>query len=270
MNLKAFRFLKRSKVVLPIILILGLSTTSARLANDEVQDRRTVLIIPYSPVDYRAVGGEFICTTCNISPGELSSKIRGAITTNTLLSIVDYYRIPAKIISETPRDGNPSDYMRMQNIIGSTSKWKRLLNYDRLYPRKILNVFSGAEHKFGSDCLNGGGGYPSNIHSYYKTIILDTDKFVAMTIKYHVGYVLFLNHFELNTRFRNCLDMYSTIYQRDFFLHYTLYDNGGLFLSGGTVGITCQDNSNDYKEVLEDNLEFLTDMVCSRVKKYLL
>ena len=63
--------------------------------------------------------------------------------------------------------------------------------------------------------------------------------------------------------------MENSVYQRDFYLHYSLYDEGGVFLDGGTVGITCQDNSNDYKTVFDDNLEYLTYMVCSRIKHFL-
>ncbi len=269
MNLKPFRFLKRSKVVLPVIILLGLSTTSARNANEEVTDRRTILIIPFAPSDFRAVGSEFICTASDINPGEFSDKIRNTVTKNCFLSFANYYQIPVKIINDKPHDGDPSDYTKMLSIVESQNKWKKLESYDRLYPWKIFKTFSGPEKKYGTDCLNGGGGYPSDFHSYYKTIIKDTDEFVTLTIKYRVGYVLFLDHFEMNTRFRNCLDMEESVYQRDFYLHYSLYDDGGLYVSGGTVGVTCQNNSNDYQVALQDNIEYLTDMVCSKVRPLL-
>lgn len=83
---------------------------------------------------------------------------------------------------------------------------------------------------------------------------------------YNADYVLFMNQFRVQTRYRKCMNISSNIYQRDYLLSFTLLNMEGKKLREGVVGTTFQSNTNNLKTILERNVVFIEDFTAGSVR----
>ncbi|MGZ5303476.1 MAG: hypothetical protein ACXWDO_05150, partial [Bacteroidia bacterium] len=79
-------------------------------------------------------------------------------------------------------------------------------------------------------------------------------------------YAVFLSQFEMNTRFKNCMDLQHNVFQRDFYLHYTLLDSAGNYMDGGVVGSTFQSQTNDINVIMNKNMGMMTTLIAQRIR----
>ncbi|MCX2738726.1 LysM peptidoglycan-binding domain-containing protein [Pontibacter anaerobius] len=102
----------------------------------------------------------------------------------------------------------------------------------------------------------------------------DPDKHFGVTVKnpeffsyfnnqYGIDYYVFINQFEVKTIYENCLDRAAQNYQRDFTVHYSIYDSKGELVSGNKVKVPYESNINDVQRIVSDSMPNMAKRVLS-------
>lgn len=81
--------------------------------------------------------------------------------------------------------------------------------------------------------------------------------------QYDIDYYVFVNQFEVKTIYENCLDRAALNYQRDFLVHYSIYNNKGELVSGNKVKIEYESNMNDVQRIVSDNMPTMAQRILS-------
>jgi LysM repeat protein len=79
--------------------------------------------------------------------------------------------------------------------------------------------------------------------------------------QYGIDYYVFINQFEVKTVYENCLDRAAQNYERDFLVHYSIYDSKGELVSGNKVKVPYQSNINDVQRIVSDNMPNMAQRV---------
>ncbi|WP_276498018.1 LysM peptidoglycan-binding domain-containing protein [Pontibacter litorisediminis] len=102
----------------------------------------------------------------------------------------------------------------------------------------------------------------------------DPDKHFGVTVKdpnffgyfnnqYGIDYYVFINQFEVQTIYENCLDRAAQNYQRDFTVHYSIYDSKGELVSGNKIKVPYESNINDVNRIVRDSMPNMAKRVLS-------
>ncbi|MDQ3073703.1 MAG: hypothetical protein M3Q97_10625 [Bacteroidota bacterium] len=246
-----------------IALVTG--TGFVTTGDDPKAKKLHVLVAAYQEHMSHFSGEYFICQESKINTGELSDRWRRSIEWTIISNLADYYFVKSLGVSATSN----WDLATLYRILRYQTVHSRLKSYYKGYPpHGIRYVFSPDHVRWGSDCVNNFNKRAnSKTHDYTKAIVTNDSLLTRVAANNEAGYILLLNDFEMRTRFKNCLDMRSNVFQRDFFLHYTLYAADGVYLDGGVVRTTYQSNTNDIEKILEDNLGVLTGMIVDQLRK---
>ena len=216
---------------------------------------------------YEAGGDQFICSKSGITAGHLSDIMRSSFTLSLMEGLNEYYDVTSPI--DNMKDPN-SDISVLYQIIRYKTTHQKLKGYAKEYPAFTLWQRIGPAYlRWGSDCVNNTRQKPTpNRHKFEKAIIVkDKDSIYSSIMDRHdASYMVFITDFEMSTRFKTCLDLQSNVFQRDFYVHYTLLDYDGNYITGGVVGATYQSNTNDIKKILDENIGVLSGMIVANVR----
>ncbi|WP_161890415.1 LysM peptidoglycan-binding domain-containing protein [Pontibacter russatus] len=91
--------------------------------------------------------------------------------------------------------------------------------------------------------------------------VKDPNFFTYFNGQYGIDYYVFINQFEVKTIYENCLDRAAQNYQRDFLVHYSIYDSNGELVSGNKVKVPYQSNINDVQRIVSDNMPNMAQRV---------
>ena len=103
-------------------------------------------------------------------------------------------------------------------------------------------------------------------HRYFKAQFLNDSMTSLVSQKYGEDYYLFINHFEMETRYKDCHDMANNAFQRDMYVHYTLIDANNKFVDGGVVMVTFQSSDKQIDDILPKNLDILASLITKQIK----
>ena len=96
---------------------------------------------------------------------------------------------------------------------------------------------------------------------HFGVTVKDPDFFGYFNNQYGIDYYVFINQFEVKTVYENCLDRAALNYERDFMVHYSIYNNKGELVSGNKVKIAYQSNMNDVQRIVSDNMPVMAKRV---------
>lgn len=91
--------------------------------------------------------------------------------------------------------------------------------------------------------------------------VKDPNFFNYFNGQYGIDYYVFINQFEVKTIYENCLDRAAENYQRDFMVHYSIYDSNGELVSGNKVKVPYESNINDVQRIVSDNMPNMAQRV---------
>jgi len=229
-----------------------------------------IFVVPFNPLKYEAVGDQFICNKSGINPGQLSEMMRNSFMLSLMENMNYYYDViqPKDIL----KDPN-SDISVFYQIFKYKTRYKKLKGYAKEYPPfSLWQKLGPAYMRWGSDCVNNSKQKPNpNHHKFEEAVIINGKDSIYSAImnKRDCSYTLFITNFEMTTRFKTCLDLQNNVFQRDFYVHYTLLDFDGKYVSGGVVGDTYESNTNDVKKIIDHNISLLTDMIVANMRTIL-
>ena len=227
------------------------------------------MIVPFSPEMYNSVGDHFICSKSKITPGQLSDVIRRSLLKTMNTNMAEYYNV------KEPESSSAADRGNDMTAIYRMTRYKQTVRKVKAYfkgypPFKLGQVMGSRESRWGSDCVSSESQNPNSKYRTYTMAVIQNDSmFNEVCQRNGATYVLFVNAFEMYTRFRTCVDLQNNVFQRDIFLHYTLLDASGKYVDGGVVGTTFQSKTNDIEVIIDKNLGLLCGMIIDIVKKTL-
>ncbi len=226
-----------------------------------------ILVVPFNPQMYEAVGDQFICGKSGITPGQLSEMMRTSFTRSLMENMNYYYDVTEPV--DNLKDPN-SDISVFYQIFKYKTRYKELKGYAKEYPPfSLWQKLGPAYMRWGSDCVNNSGQRPNpNHHKFDEAVVIKGKDSIYSAImnKHDCSYTLFITNFEMTTRFKTCLDLQNNVFQRDFYIHYTLLDFDGKYVSGGVVGDTYQSSTNDINKIIDHNISMLSDMIVANIR----
>lgn len=91
-------------------------------------------------------------------------------------------------------------------------------------------------------------------NKHFGVKVKDPNFFSYFNGQYGIDYYVFINQFEVKTVYENCLDRAAENYERDFLVHYSIYDSNGELVSGNKVRVPYESNVNDVQRIVSDNM----------------
>lgn len=101
--------------------------------------------------------------------------------------------------------------------------------------------------------------------SYMQANLRDSTLLAELSSVYGTEVFLFLNQFEIDTRFDDCIDFQNKIYNRAIRVHYDLFRSDGARLTGGVLETTFPSSVNDVGEITRGYFGGITDGFVSKV-----
>ncbi|OKL39287.1 LysM peptidoglycan-binding domain-containing protein [Pontibacter flavimaris] len=98
---------------------------------------------------------------------------------------------------------------------------------------------------------------------HFGVTVKDSNFFSYFNNQYGIDYYVFINQFEVQTIYENCLDRAAQNYQRDFTVHYSIYDSKGQLVSGNKVKVPYESNINDVQRIVSDSMPGMARRVLS-------
>ncbi len=226
-----------------------------------------VLVIPFSPQMYTGNGDHFICKTSDVTPGELTTIFRTA-SAGLLINALGNENFNSTGLKDGSTSDKKSDVSKLYDIAYYVKSDKKLIGYLKNFPEfNMKQRMASSRVRWGTDCVSKNPPVPNEkSHNYQEVKINDNDMFYNVLKKNKSKYAVFLSQFEMNTRFKNCMDLQHNVFQRDFYLHYTLLDSAGNYMDGGVVGSTFQSQTNDINVIMNKNMGMMTTLIAQRIR----
>ncbi len=226
-----------------------------------------IMVVPFSPQMIDANGNQFICAKSDISAGKFSDIVRTSFTLSLMENLNEYWDVVEP--KDNLADQN-SDISVLYQIIHYKTLYKRLKSYYKDYPNfSLWQKIGPAYLRWGSDCVNDQKQKPTVSHHKYDKaeIIKGKDSIYSSIMNFHdASFTLIITDFEMTTRFKTCLDLQDNVFQRDFYVHYTLLNFDGKYITGGVVGTTYQSSTNDIKKIIDHNFSTLSGMIVANIR----
>ncbi len=106
---------------------------------------------------------------------------------------------------------------------------------------------------------------PDTEGSYMQATLKDTTVLAELSDVYGTEVFLFLNQFEIDTRFDDCIDFQNKVYNRAIRVHYDLFRADGTRLTGGVLETIFPSSVNDVGEITRRYFGGITDGFVSKV-----
>ena len=282
--MRAYEIQKSYRILLFIIfLLLLLIVNSVFVRAQAIQTTQPsspvypkIMIIPYNPANYKSDVDMSGAVFKDDSPfGEYYSAnklIRYNLEKSLSEDLLIYFDI-RKVLFYDKLASMQKDLEYIYKSVGYQMTTQRLEAHYRNFPEfTIMQILGSEEKRWGISCVDPQGVKPILKNpkiTYFDVDIKDTNLLPYLTEKYKCDYYLFINGFELKTRFKICMDLMKNVKQKDIVLHFTLFDNRGHRKVGGLVGITYEPTYNDILDIAENNLGILSGLVTDIIKNQL-
>jgi hypothetical protein len=262
-----------------IVFLLGLVKISAVNGQDSNYTQSAypkIMIIPFHPgsfqndvpfVDLEDPYSQFQKSYLNAS-GLFRQNIDHALFQKLLI----YFDITRLLFYENEQA--KKDLELIYSSVKTEVRQERLKAIYKNFPNfTIFQILSADDKKYGVNCIDKESIKPviKNPKLYYSDVYIINDELIPyLNSRYHCDYYLFINQFELKSRFTVCNNIEYNIQQRDLVLHFSLLDNYGKKVTGGLVGITYEPYTvNDIYELIEENIGIMSEMVVNIISQEL-
>lgn len=102
---------------------------------------------------------------------------------------------------------------------------------------------------------------------YFGVQVRNPNFFEYFEKKYSVDYYIFINEFEVMTDYEHCLDRSAQNYQREFVVHYSIFDKKGEQFAGNKFKVYYPSNSNDVMKIVADNVGKISQRILNDLPK---
>jgi hypothetical protein len=279
--MKAYEIQRSYRILLFILFLLILLVVNnlfvrAQPLKTPANPYPKIMIIPYYPANYKSdVDMSGIIYKDDAPFGEYYNAnrlIRYNLEKSLSEDLLLYFDI-RRVLFYDKLTSMQKDLDYIYKSVRYDTKSQRLKAYYRNFPEfSVMQILGDREKRWGVNCVEEQNEIPilkNTRITYFDVSIRDTNLIPYLDKKYKCDYYLFINGFELKTRFKICMDLMKNVKQKDIVLHFTLFDNKGHRKVGGLVGITYEPNNSDIFDIAENNLGILSSLVTDVIKNQL-
>ncbi len=246
--------------------LFSLSYMQAQKDTSAIQHEKgiNIVVIPFEPNEYFNDGDQFICQNNNITPAQLDGVIRRSLEKILVEDLSVNYK--SRKISDTVHSNSKSDLDMIYAHTSYTLEDKPLKGYSSNVDNNGIKSILGFGGRKKTDDYVSNTKDVKRKHRYFKATLVSDSSTGAMTKRYNENYYLFISHFEMETRYKDCHDMANNAFQRDMYVHYSLIDSKNNYVDGGVVCVTFQSSDREINNILEKNFNIISNMIIDQIK----
>ena len=234
-------------------------------------EKAKVIIVPYDMKMYQAEGDYYICQTSSYSKAQLNDVFRRSLESNLMYSLDKYFDASCfRNDQQKLNEDYHNDLSLMYRTLQYTTEQEHLKEYFPNVPelKWYKSILQRKAKRYGTNCLTKDGNSPELSKRLYINVEVGNDSvFHTLVERRGADYVVLINQLEVKTRFSNCMSMATSIYQRDFYVHYTVLDKLGKQVDGGVVATTYESGTNNAQRIVEDNIGNLCRMIINSMSR---
>ncbi|GGG19723.1 LysM peptidoglycan-binding domain-containing protein [Pontibacter amylolyticus] len=232
------------------------SAAASTLPTLESKEKQRILVVPFDPYLYFSDADDEIARHSKIPRQNVRHVFRGRL--NALLAPEGYETI--NLLGGVYRDSvsELSTLYRSLSYGYQDNKQSRYNHQPTIKSKERENALDWVKRK--KNDLNIKGGQPATVpvaqdeNKHFGVKVKDPKFFSHFNGQYGIDYYVFINQFEVKTNYENCLDRATWNYERDFLVHYSIYNSQGELVSGNKVKVPYQSNMNDVQRIVSDNM----------------
>ncbi len=223
-------------------------------------DDSSVMIIPFSPHMYFSDADQELAKFNDKNVKEVRTLFRYGVNMNLNATILNQHRT-RQMLSDTASDANADlskiyqtityfeDKPLQPEIAGDASE-----EVEEEKPRLFKSRDRQAQQttKVAKD---------ETARRYMNVRINNPKMLPFLREKYGTDLFLFINQFNLVTNYEHCLDRATNTFEREFVVHYSIFDYTGKQIAGDAVHITFPSNSNNIMNLMKTNFPPLAQLV---------
>ncbi|MDX5419140.1 MAG: LysM peptidoglycan-binding domain-containing protein, partial [Hymenobacteraceae bacterium] len=241
------------------------SASASTLPTLESKVKQRILVVPFDPYLYFSDADDEIARHSKIPRQNVRHVFRGRL--NAMLAPEGYETI--NLLGGVYRD-SVSELSTLYKSLSygyQDNKQSRYNHQPTVKAEERENALDWVKRQ--KKNLNIKGGQPATVpvaqdeNKHFGVKVKDPKFFTHFNNQYGVDYYVFINQFEVKTNYENCLDRASWNYERDFLVHYSIYDSKGELISGNKVKVPYQSNMNDVQRIVSDNMPNMAKRVLS-------
>lgn len=227
----------------------------------ENKTKSRVLVIPFDPYLYFSDADYEIARQSHIPRQNVRHVFRGRL--NAMLAPQGYETI--HLLGGVYRDSvsELSRIYKSLNYSYQDNKQSRY-NHQPVVKEEEKGAVAWVQRQKEKMGLNGESEEVSvaqDPHKHFGVKVKDPNFFSYFNGQYGIDYYVFINQFEVKTVYENCLDRAAQNYERDFLVHYSIYDSNGELVSGNKVKVPYQSNINDVQRIVSDSMPTMAKRV---------
>jgi hypothetical protein len=256
---------------LPGTTNLPASTTMTRSEEPEKythshrnRDAQRVLVIPFDPFLYFSDADQDIARQSRIPAQNVRYIFRSRL--NAFLDPKGFESINLLNTTYLPDSAN-----KLSNIYQSLTYSYQNVTHSRFnpLPAKPKTLATGPAAWFRKQKEKIGlaqpeeNGVTEQGGKYYGVKVKNPDFYTYFNNLYNLDYYLFINQFEIHTDYTNCIDRVTQNFEREFLVHYTIFNAQGELIAGNKILIPYVSNVNDIEKIVRDNLNKMAQRILS-------
>ncbi|EJF10747.1 LysM peptidoglycan-binding domain-containing protein [Pontibacter sp. BAB1700] len=232
------------------------SASASTLPTLESKVKQRILVVPFDPYLYFSDADDEIARHSKIPRQNVRHVFRGRL--NAMLAPEGYETI--NLLGGVYRD-SVSELSTLYKSLSygyQDNKQSRYNHQPTVKAKERENALDWVKRQ--KEKVNIRGGQPATVpvaqdeNKHFGVKVKDPKFFSHFNGQYGIDYYVFINQFEVKTNYENCLDRASWNYERDFLVHYSIYDSKGELVSGNKVKVPYQSNMNDVQRIVSDNM----------------
>jgi len=120
-----------------------------------------------------------------------------------------------------------------------------------------------------AEAYQSASGYvePAGEKKYMGVTIKHPEMLEFYKEKYGTDLFVFINQFELKTKYEACLDRSIKKFTREVWVHFSIYDANGTLLYGDVVVVDVPSNTNNLDQIIRNHFPLVTDELASNMPK---
>lgn len=232
------------------------SASASTIPTLESKVKQRILVVPFDPYLYFSDADDEIARKSKIPRQNVRHVFRGRL--NALLAPDGYETI--NLLGGVYRDSvsELSTLYKSLSYSYQDNKQSRYNHQPVVKSKERENALEWVKRQ--KEKVNIKGGQPATVpvaqdeDKHFGVKVKDPKFFTHFNGQYGIDYYVFINQFEVKTNYENCLDRATWNYERDFLVHYSIYDSKGELISGNKVKVPYQSNMNDVQRIVSDNM----------------
>ncbi|MFD2245961.1 LysM peptidoglycan-binding domain-containing protein [Pontibacter ruber] len=229
----------------------------------EGKTKQRILVVPFDPYLYFSDADDEIARKSKIPRQNVRQVFRGRL--NALLSPEGYESI--NLLGGVYRDSVNELRTLYKSLSYSyqDNKPSRYNNQPTVKSEERSNALAWVQRQ--KDKINLKTGQLATVpvaqdeNKHYGVKVKNPEFFNHFNGQYGIDYYVFINQFEVKTNYEHCLDRAAMNYERDFLVHYSIYDSKGELVSGNKVKVPYHSNINDVQRIVSDNMPDMAQRV---------